>query len=91
MKFSTVATAAKRKAADALIIPCWKGGKLAVTDKEAPRATGLARNGTIIEIFHTQDGLTWSIVNTKPSGCSKMIASGETWMLLPVPVMGPSS
>ena len=38
MKFSTAATAAKRKAADALIIPCWKGGKLAVADKALAKA-----------------------------------------------------
>ncbi len=47
---------------------------------EAPVAIGLTGNGSVIELFSTGDGSTWTIVITSPDGLSRVVASGESWM-----------
>ncbi len=47
---------------------------------EAPVAIGLTGNGSVIELFTTGDGSTWTIVITSPDGLSRVVASGESWM-----------
>ena len=47
---------------------------------EAPVAIGLTQNGSVIELFTTGDGSTWTIVITSPDGLSRVVASGESWM-----------
>lgn len=46
---------------------------------EAPVSMGLANNGGMIEILTTEDGDTWTIIITMPSGLSCFLASGEGW------------
>ncbi len=47
---------------------------------EAPVAIGLTGNGSVIELFSTGDGSTWTIVITSPDGLSRVVASGKSWM-----------
>lgn len=55
---------------------------------EAPIAAGLAANGSVLEVFTSPDGLTWTIVLTQPNGATCIMASGESWMGAPMPVKG---
>ncbi|MBE7636834.1 hypothetical protein GUA87_08260 [Sneathiella sp. P13V-1] len=48
--------------------------------KEAPVAAGLAANGSVLEVFTSPDGVTWTIVLTQPGGATCVMASGESWM-----------
>ncbi|TNE40153.1 MAG: hypothetical protein EP348_02670 [Alphaproteobacteria bacterium] len=47
---------------------------------EAPVAAGLAANGSVLEVFSSPDGTTWTIVLTQPNGATCVMASGEAWM-----------
>jgi hypothetical protein len=47
--------------------------------KEVPVAGGIAANGHILEVFVSPDGLSWTIVVTRPDGMSNVIAVGEDW------------
>ncbi len=47
---------------------------------EEPVAIGLTGNGSVIELFTTGDGSTWTIVITSPDGLSRVVAAGESWM-----------
>ena len=55
---------------------------------ESPVAAGLAANGSILEVFVSPDGITWTIVLTKPNGRTCVMASGESWMGIPMPKKG---
>lgn len=46
---------------------------------EAPVSMGLTSNGTLIEVFSSEDGATWTIISTRPDGTSCVVASGEAW------------
>ncbi len=52
---------------------------------EHPTAIGLADNGSVIELFKSTDGSTWTIITTLPNGYSGMVVSGEAWMPVPIP------
>jgi hypothetical protein len=56
--------------------------------KEAPVAAGLAANGSVLEVFTSPDGVTWTIVLTQPNGATCVMASGESWMGIPLPIKG---
>lgn len=58
---------------------------------EAPVAAGLAANGSVLEVFTSPDGLTWTIVLTQPDGATCVMASGESWMGIPMPMKGTAS
>ena len=59
---------------------------------EAPVAMGLANNGSVIEVLSSQGGGTWTIIVTKPSGLSCIVASGEAWDTPPVrALLGPQT
>lgn len=60
------------------------GGKF----QEAPVAAGLAANGSVLEVFTSPDGVTWTIVLTQPNGATCVMASGEAWMGIPIPIKG---
>ncbi len=47
---------------------------------EAPVSMGLAMNGSVVEVFSTVDGTSWSLLMTMPDGRTCMIAAGESWM-----------
>lgn len=61
---------------------------LASTYAEAPRALGITADGAVLELFTTGDGETWTIMVTLPNGMSRVIATGEHWMVLPVLAKG---
>ena len=46
---------------------------------EAPVSMGLAVNGTVVEVFSTKDGASWTLLMTMPNGQTCMIAAGESW------------
>ena len=52
--------------------------------QEAPVAAGLAANGSVLEVFTSPDGVTWTIVLTQPNGATCVMASGESWMGIPL-------
>jgi len=50
--------------------------------REAPVAGGIAINGNILEVFASPDGLSWTIIVTRPDGMSSVIAEGEGWSFI---------
>ncbi len=56
---------------------------LAVKYKEAPIATGVSSNGSLIELLSTHDGDTWTLIVTSPDGNSCLIDSGQGWRAKP--------
>ena len=50
---------------------------------EAPAAVGLADNGSLIEVFASKAGETWTVTVTMPNGISCMVATGQNWQDLP--------
>ncbi len=54
---------------------------------ESPRSLGLASNGAVFEVFISAKG-TWSLLITLPNGQSCLVAAGEAWENLPLPVKG---
>ncbi|MBC8267681.1 MAG: hypothetical protein H8E36_02940 [Rhodospirillaceae bacterium] len=49
---------------------------------EKPVSVGLASNGSMIEIFASENG-TFSIVITQPSGNTCLVAAGDNWQSAP--------
>jgi hypothetical protein len=56
---------------------------LATVYAEAPVALGTASNGSVVELFHSKDGRSWTLTITAPDGETCMIAAGEDWNRLP--------
>jgi hypothetical protein len=56
--------------------------------QEVPVAAGIAANGSVLEVFTSPDGVTWTIVLTQANGATCVMASGESWMGIPLPVKG---
>ncbi len=54
---------------------------------ETPVAMGLSSTGAVIEVLSSSSG-TWTILITYPSGPTCMVAAGEAWDTLPLPVFG---
>lgn len=54
---------------------------------EAPVSIGLTVDGSVVELLSATDGATWTIVVTRPSGNSCVIAVGESWTEI-IPVAG---
>ncbi len=46
---------------------------------EAPVSSGLSSNGSMVEVFATPSGSSWTIVMTRPNGRSCLVAAGEGW------------
>ncbi|MDP6708177.1 MAG: hypothetical protein QF893_17670 [Alphaproteobacteria bacterium] len=57
---------------------------------ENPAAIGLVSNGSLLEVLTSKQG-SWTIIVTKPSGVSCVLASGESWESVPTLAMGPSA
>ena len=55
---------------------------LGQTYDEAPVAGGIASNGSVLEVFTSPDGQSWTIILTSPDGTSRVVAAGETWLEL---------
>ncbi len=49
---------------------------------EKPVSLGLTLNGSMIEVFASDNG-TFSVLVTKPGGTSCMVAAGENWQNVP--------
>ena len=61
---------------------CMKHADLEVVlekHKESQAAIGVASNGSLIQVYATADGATWSIVMTNPQGVSCVVAVGQDW------------
>ena len=61
---------------------CMKHADLEVVlekHKESQAAIGVASNGSLVEVYATADGSTWSIVMTNPRGISCVVAIGQDW------------
>jgi hypothetical protein len=56
---------------------------------EQPSALGVQANGHLVEVFVANDGISWTIVVTRPDGWSCIVAVGEHWEALPDPVTSP--
>jgi hypothetical protein len=53
--------------------------------QEQPVAMGLASSGGVVEVLTNEQGTSWSIIVTMPSGVTCLVAAGEGWeALLPV-------
>ena len=46
---------------------------------EEPMALGLGSDGSVMELFTSKDGETWTLVRITPDGTSCMIGGGESW------------
>lgn len=55
------------------------GKKLGSTYSEARVNMGLASNGSVIEVFSTEDGGTFTLMITNPDGITCMMAAGRNW------------
>jgi len=73
-------------------IPCSDEGQmaeyLAKKYSEVPVAIGLQANGSLLQVYASDEKGTWTIVNTTPGGRSCIVAVGERWESLPVAVAG---
>jgi hypothetical protein len=56
--------------------------------EENPVAMGLATDGSVVEVLAASSG-SWTILVTKPTGVSCVVASGEAWDHVPPPLKGP--
>ena len=57
---------------------------------EAPVSMGLTSTGAVIEVLTSPKG-SWSILLTYPTGATCMVAAGDKWEALPLPVAGEMS
>lgn len=49
------------------------------TYKEKSVSLGLASNGAVIEVLASKEGITFTIILTRPNGLSCIMAAGENW------------
>ena len=47
--------------------------------QEKPVAMGLASSGGVVEVLTNEQGTSWSIIVTMPSGVTCLVAAGEGW------------
>ncbi len=47
--------------------------------QEAPVASGITNQGSLIEVLTDAHGGTWTIIITSPQGMSCLVFSGESW------------
>jgi hypothetical protein len=53
--------------------------------KEAPVGIGLTQTGRVIELLVSKKG-SWTLLATGPTGMSCLIAAGENWEAMALPV-----
>lgn len=62
---------------------------LAQHHQEAPVAVGVANDGSsLVELFASPGGASWTIMLTLPNGDACVIAAGEDWQRVPI-ALGP--
>jgi len=54
--------------------------------QEVPVALALANSGSVVELFTSPNGATWTLTVTTPLGKTCLIGAGEAWTRL-VPVV----
>lgn len=54
--------------------------------KEARAGFGLAGNGTLVELFVSEEKGTWTFMYTRPDGISCLMAAGGDWEKIDKPV-----
>lgn len=59
--------------------------------KESPRGLGITNSGAVLELLRTPSGSTFTIIVTTPNGLTCLVAAGEGWEALPLPVKGEGS
>jgi tetrahydromethanopterin S-methyltransferase subunit C len=57
---------------------------------ESPVAFGVHANGSLMQVFASDAGDTWTVVMTSPKGISCIVAGGNDWYVLP-PALGPQA
>ena len=55
--------------------------------QEYPKAVGLAGGGNVVELFVSEGG-SWTLILSMPDGTSCLMADGESWETIPIPVKG---
>ncbi len=65
--------------------------KLAETYGESRRGMGLVRQGSVMEVFASDETGSWTIVVTMPNGTSCMLASGQSHETLAEALPAPGS
>jgi hypothetical protein len=53
--------------------------QLAEKFHESSKSQAITSAGTLLEVFRTDDGSTWTIVVTTPKGLSCVVAAGKEW------------
>jgi len=53
--------------------------QLAEKFHESSKSQAITGAGTLLEVFRTEDGSTWTIVVTTPQGMSCVVAAGKDW------------
>ena len=48
---------------------------------ERPVGLGLSTRGSVLELFKSVDGQTWTLVSTRPTGVSCIMDAGEKWTI----------
>ncbi|SHJ42132.1 hypothetical protein SAMN05444404_2037 [Ruegeria lacuscaerulensis ITI-1157] len=56
--------------------------RLAETYGETRRGIGMARQGTVMEVFASDETGTWTIIVTLPNGLTCLVAAGEAYETL---------
>ncbi len=65
--------------------------KLSRQFSEQPAALGLGGDGSVLQLFTSKDGDTWTLVRVLPNGNSCMMAVGESWTQMSPRVVGRAS
>ncbi len=59
--------------------------------QEQPRFIALTDAGNVLEVIISDDGQTWSIISTGPTGLTCVVQTGEHWQALDPPAPGERS
>jgi hypothetical protein len=57
---------------------------------ENPVAFGVHADGSLMQVFASDAGDTWTVIRTSPDGISCIVADGNDWYVLPLP-LGPQA
>ena len=58
---------------------------------EVPVARGLASDGKLLQVFASEDGISWTVVLTRPDGISCIAATGRYWQTVAEKKLGPEA
>lgn len=76
-------------------LPCHDYGEiarqLAERYKEAPVSAGLQANGHLLQVFHSAETGTWTILSTAPGGPTCIVAAGKSWQSIAPPSTDPEA